>query len=155
MQLREPLALQALRYTAVTAVALAVLAIVLALQHRGSPSPAPPRVLVEPSPGYPVRLIEVTKTEIRYQGRLIATVESVLRDDSPTFYVDALREELERDAMRSFRPGQWVDFERLQLSRMVLVQLDDTTDPRAERKILYTISLSGWQPIVHFVHDLP
>jgi Ca-activated chloride channel homolog len=38
--------------------------------------------------------IVVTASEIVYQGRLVATVESVLRDDSATFKVDALYEQL-------------------------------------------------------------
>jgi hypothetical protein len=153
---RDPLALQALRYTAVTAVALAVLVIVLALQHRNAPPPplSMPRVLVEPSPGYPVRLVEVTKSEIRYQQRLVATVESVLNGDSPTFFVEALRDAVEKDAAKTFRPGQWIDLEKLQLSRMVLVQFDDQTDTRVERKVLYSLTVSGWQPIVHYVYDL-
>ena len=154
MHAREPLALQALRYTAATAIALAVLAIVLAFQHRGAAPPAVPRVEIEPSPGYPVRLVEVSKTEIRYQSRLVATVESVLNGDSPTFFVEGLREAVEQDAARTFRPGQWIDLEKLQLSRMVLVQLDDQTDARLERKLLYTLSVAGWQPIVHYVYDL-
>lgn len=153
MQVREPLALQALRYTAATALALAVLAIVLAFQHR-SGAWEPPRVVVEPSPGYPVRLVKVTKAEIIYQDHLVSTVEAALRVDAPTFLVEGLREAVEQDAARTFRPGQWVDLEKLQLSRMVLVQLDDQTDPQLERKILYTISISGWQPIVHYVYDL-
>src|SRR4051812_40141242 len=33
-------------------------------------------------------VIIVTKSEITYQGQLVATVESVLRDDSPTFKID-------------------------------------------------------------------
>src|SRR6478736_3720177 len=40
-------------------------------------------------------VIIVTKTEITYQGQLVATVESVLRDDSPTFKIDALFERLD------------------------------------------------------------
>src|SRR5882724_7198265 len=35
-------------------------------------------------------VIIVTKSEITYQGQLVGTVESVLRDDSPTFKIDAL-----------------------------------------------------------------
>src|SRR5690348_7526379 len=37
-------------------------------------------------------VIQVTKTEIVYQGQLVATVDSVIRDDSPTFKIDALFE---------------------------------------------------------------
>ena len=40
-------------------------------------------------------VIIVTKSEITYQGQLVATVESVMRDDSPTFKIDALFERLD------------------------------------------------------------
>src|SRR5262245_7173429 len=40
-------------------------------------------------------VIIVSKTEITYQGQLVATTESVLRDDSPTFKIDALFERLD------------------------------------------------------------
>src|SRR3954452_1458102 len=40
-------------------------------------------------------VIIVTKSEITYQGQLVATVDSVLRDDSPTFKIDALFERLD------------------------------------------------------------
>src|SRR5262245_38595052 len=43
-------------------------------------------------------IIIVTKTEITYQGQLIATTESVLKDDSPTFKIDALYERLDAAA---------------------------------------------------------
>src|SRR5712675_86212 len=45
-------------------------------------------------------VIIVTKTEITYQGQLVATVESVLRDDSPTFKIDALFERLDAAAKK-------------------------------------------------------
>ena len=41
------------------------------------------------------RVTAVTKSEITYQGQLVATTESVLRDDSPTFKIDALYERLD------------------------------------------------------------
>src|SRR4026208_31031 len=40
-------------------------------------------------------VIIVTKSEITYQGQLVATVDSALRDDSPTFKIDALYERLD------------------------------------------------------------
>src|SRR5213595_1280287 len=43
-------------------------------------------------------VIIVTKSEITYQGQLVATVDSVLRDDSPTFKIDALFERLDAAA---------------------------------------------------------
>src|SRR3954465_14560165 len=46
-------------------------------------------------------VIIVTKSEITYQGQLVATVESALRDDSPTFKIDALFERLDAAGQRS------------------------------------------------------
>jgi biopolymer transport protein ExbD len=40
-------------------------------------------------------VIIVSKSEITYQGQLVATVDSVLHDDSPTFKIDALFERLQ------------------------------------------------------------
>jgi len=45
-------------------------------------------------------VIIVTKSEITYQGQLVATTESVLRDDSPTFKIDALYERLDAAAKK-------------------------------------------------------
>jgi biopolymer transport protein ExbD len=45
-------------------------------------------------------VIIVTKTEITYQGQLIATTESVMRDDSPTQVIDALAERLDAAAKK-------------------------------------------------------
>ena len=45
-------------------------------------------------------IIIVTKSEITYQGQLVATTESVLRDDSPTFKIDALYERLDAAAKK-------------------------------------------------------
>src|SRR3954471_23301639 len=45
-------------------------------------------------------VIIVTKNEITYQGQLVATVDSVLRDDSPTFKIDALYERLDSAAKK-------------------------------------------------------
>lgn len=45
-------------------------------------------------------VIIVTKTEITYQGQLIATTESVMRDDSPTMVIDALAERLDAAAKK-------------------------------------------------------
>ena len=45
-------------------------------------------------------VIIVTKTEITYQGQLVATTDSVLKDDSPTFKIDALYERLDAAAKK-------------------------------------------------------
>src|SRR3954465_13920635 len=45
-------------------------------------------------------VIIVTQSDITYQGQLIAAVESVLRDDSPTFKIDALFERLDAAAKK-------------------------------------------------------
>src|SRR5438874_4437347 len=45
-------------------------------------------------------VIIVTHDEITYQGQLVATVESVLRDDSPSFKIDALFDRLDAAAKK-------------------------------------------------------
>jgi len=45
-------------------------------------------------------VIIVTKSEITYQGQLVATVDSVMRDDSPTYKIDALFERLDAAAKK-------------------------------------------------------
>jgi biopolymer transport protein ExbD len=45
-------------------------------------------------------VIIVTHDEITYQGQLVATTESVLRDDSPSFKIDALFERLDAAAKK-------------------------------------------------------
>ena len=42
----------------------------------------------------------MTNDEITYQGQLVATTESVLRDDSPSFKIDALFERLDAAAKK-------------------------------------------------------
>jgi biopolymer transport protein ExbD len=45
-------------------------------------------------------VIIVTKSEITYQGQLVATTDSVLQDQSPTFKIDALYERLDAAAKK-------------------------------------------------------
>ena len=57
-------------------------------------------------------VIIVTKTEITYQGQLVATTESVLRDDSPTFKIDALFERLDAAAKKIKKTSAWASCPR-------------------------------------------
>jgi len=45
-------------------------------------------------------VIIVTKSDITFNGEMIVTTESVLRDDSPTFKIDALYERLDASAKK-------------------------------------------------------
>lgn len=45
-------------------------------------------------------VIVVTKTEIAYEGQHVASTDEVLRDDSPTFKIDALYERLDAAAQK-------------------------------------------------------
>src|SRR5690242_10814964 len=45
-------------------------------------------------------VIIVTKSEITYEGQLVATTENVLADQSPTFKIDALYERLDAAAKK-------------------------------------------------------
>src|SRR3954465_15883439 len=42
----------------------------------------------------------VTQSQSTYQGQLVATLDSVMRDDSPTFKIDALYERLDAAAKK-------------------------------------------------------
>ena len=53
--------------------------------------------------------LRVTNSEITYGGELVATTESVLRDDSPTFKIDALSERLGRDGKVTLRVAPGTD----------------------------------------------
>src|SRR3954462_13379401 len=107
-------------------------------------------------------VIIVTKSEITYQGQLVATVDSVLRDDSPTFKIDALYERLDaaakkikedvgmgklkdkklvkacEDAKQNIRPqpGQICP------DGLAILQADESTDTRLINKIVNTAKLA-------------
>jgi biopolymer transport protein ExbD len=123
-------------------------------------------------------VIIVTKSEITYQGRMIATVESVLRDDSPTFKIDALFESLKAasdkiktdvaesasgisnrvpkdlvkacdEAKQGIRPQAG----KICPDGLAILQADETTDVRLINKIVNTAKAAGFDNLLFAVKN--
>jgi biopolymer transport protein ExbD len=117
-------------------------------------------------------VIIVTKSEITYQGQLVATVESVLRDDSPTFKIDALFERLDADA-KKIRESVAMGREPKDLLKscedakanvrpqpgkicpdgLAILQADETTDARLVNKIVNTAKAAGFDNLLFAVKN--
>ena len=123
-------------------------------------------------------VIIVTKSEITYQGQLVATVESVLRDDSPTFKIDALFERLDAaakkikedvalgkipgnlkkacdEAKAGFRPQPRKDGTMPPIcpDGLAILQADKETDARLINKIVNTSKAAGFDNIMFAVKN--
>ncbi|MGN6109934.1 MAG: ExbD/TolR family protein [Kofleriaceae bacterium] len=116
-------------------------------------------------------VIIVTRNEITYQGQLIATVESVLRDDSPTFKIDALFERLDAAAKRikeDVAMARGFDKSLLEACEkskqnirpepgkvcpdgLAILQADETTDARLINKIVNTAKAAGFDNLLFAV----
>lgn len=117
-------------------------------------------------------VIIVTKTDITYQGQTIATVESVLRDDSPTFKIDALFERLDaaakkikeevalgklpkdltkacEEAKQGIRPVPG----KVCPDGLAILQADDSTDVRLINKIVNTAKAAGFDNLLFAVQN--
>lgn len=117
-------------------------------------------------------VIIVTKSEITYQGQLVATVESVLRDDSPTFKIDALFERLDsaakkikedvamgkapkdllkacEDAKANIRP----EAGKICPDGLAILQADEATDARLINKIVNTAKAAGFDNLLFAVKN--
>jgi biopolymer transport protein ExbD len=117
-------------------------------------------------------VIQVTKSEIVYQGQLVATVESVMRDDSPTFKIDALFERLDaaskkikeeiglgkgdkallkacEEAKQNIRPQPG----RICPDGLAILQADETTDVRLINKIVNTAKAAGFDNLLFAVKN--
>jgi biopolymer transport protein ExbD len=117
-------------------------------------------------------VIIVTKNEITYQGQLVATVESVLRDDSPTFKIDALFERLDaaakkikedvgmgklpkdlakacEDAKQNIRPQPG----KICPDGLAILQADESTDARLINKIVNTAKAAGFDNLLFAVKN--
>jgi len=123
-------------------------------------------------------VIIVTKSEITYQGQMIATVESVLRDDSPTFKIDALFERLDaagkkikddvaesaagiskavakdlvkacEEAKQGIRPQAG----KICPEGLAILQADETTDVRLINKIVNTAKAAGFDNLLFAVKN--
>jgi hypothetical protein len=117
-------------------------------------------------------VIIVTKSEITYQGQLVATVDSVLRDDSPTFKIDALFERLDsaakkiredvamgrqakdllkscEDAKQNIRPPAG----KICPDGLAILQADESTDARLINKIVNTAKAAGFDNLLFAVKN--
>jgi biopolymer transport protein ExbD len=117
-------------------------------------------------------VIIVTKSEITYQGQLVATVESVLRDDSPTFKIDALFERLDaaakkikedvalgrapkdltkacEDAKSNIRPAPG----KICPDGLAILQADESSDARLINKIVNTAKAAGFDNLLFAVKN--
>ena len=114
----------------------------------------------------------VTKSEITDQGQLVATVDSVLRDDSPTFKIDALFERLDaaakkiredvalgkqpkdllkacEDAKSNLRPAPG----KICPDGLAILQADESTDVRLINKIVNTAKAAGFDNLLFAVKN--
>lgn len=117
-------------------------------------------------------VIIVTKNEITYQGQLVATTDSVLRDDSPTFKIDALFERLDaaakkikedvgmgklpkdlakacEDAKQNIRPQPG----KICPDGLAILQADESTDVRLINKIVNTAKAAGFDNLLFAVKN--
>jgi biopolymer transport protein ExbD len=114
----------------------------------------------------------VTAQEITYQGQLVATVESVMHDDSPTFKIDALYERLDaaskkikedvglgrlpkdlakacEDAKQNIRPQPG----KICPDGLAILQADKETDVRLINKIVNTAKAAGFDNLLFAVKN--
>jgi biopolymer transport protein ExbD len=117
-------------------------------------------------------VIIVTKSEITYQGQLVATVESVLRDDSPTFKIDALFERLDaaskkikedvamgrqpKDLIKSCeeaKSGNRPAPGKICPDGLAILQADESTDARLINKIVNTAKAAGFDNLLFAVKN--
>ena len=117
-------------------------------------------------------VIIVTKSEITYQGQLISTVDAALRDDSPTFKIDALYERLDAaakqikedvgmgklpkdlikacdDAKNNIRPQPG----HICPDGLAILQADEGTDARLINKIVNTAKAAGFDNLLFAVKN--
>ena len=117
-------------------------------------------------------VIIVTKSEITYQGQLISTVDAALRDDSPTFKIDALYERLDasgkaikeaigmgklpkelakacEDQKNNIRPQPGA----ICPDGLAILQADESTDARLINKIVNTAKAAGFDNLLFAVKN--
>lgn len=116
-------------------------------------------------------VIIVTKDQISYQGQLVATVESVLRDDSPTFKIDALYERLDaaakkikedvglgrmpKDLQKACEDAKQgiVVAGKICPDGLAILQADQATDVRLINKIVNTAKAAGFDNLLFAVKN--
>jgi len=117
-------------------------------------------------------VIIVTKGEITYQGNLVATVESVLKDDSPTFKIDALYERLDAAAKKikedvgmgkipkdlikaceGAKNGEKPEKGHICPDGLAILQADEGSDVRLINKIVNTAKAAGFDNLLFAVKN--
>jgi biopolymer transport protein ExbD len=118
-------------------------------------------------------VIVLTRNEITYQGQLIATVDSVLKDDSPTLRIDALYERLQEAAKKihedvtigKLSPQAKKACEDLKNGQrpppgaelcpdgLAIVQGDEQTDARLINKVVKTAKDAGFDNLLFAVKN--
>jgi biopolymer transport protein ExbD len=118
-------------------------------------------------------VIIVTNSEITYQGQLISTVEAALRDDSPSFKIDALFERLDADAKKikeTIALGQLKDKGlakscddaknnirpqpgKICPDGLAILQADKEIDARLINKLVNTAKAAGFDNLLFAVKD--
>jgi biopolymer transport protein ExbD len=117
-------------------------------------------------------VIIVTRSEITYQGQLVATTESVLRDDSPTFKIDALYDRLDaaakkikedvglgkigkdlQKACEEAKQGLRPQAGKICPDGLAILQADESTDVRLINKIVNTAKAAGFDNLLFAVKN--
>jgi biopolymer transport protein ExbD len=117
-------------------------------------------------------VIIVTKREITYQGELVATIEAVLRDDSPAFKIDALFERLDatakkikedvglskisRDLIKACeeaKDGLRPEPGKICPDGLAILQADEGTDARLINRIVNTAKAAGFDNLLFAVKN--
>ena len=117
-------------------------------------------------------VIIVTKGEITYQGNLVATVDSVLKDDSPTFKIDALYERLDAAAKKikedvgmgklpkdlikaceGAKNGEKPEKGHICPDGLAILQADEGSDVRLINKIVNTAKAAGFDNLLFAVKN--
>ena len=101
-------------------------------------------IVVERRLSLPQRTVRVTQHEVLYQGTVVAHVPAC--PDSPCFKLDELFHQLEVPEPAAPRGA-------FEPARLVLVELDASTDIETERQVLDTIAAAGYWPVVTYIES--
>jgi hypothetical protein len=158
--------LRALCLGAVAVVAIAVYARVTRSAPSVTAEPTVPFAWVEP--WYTAPVVTVTEEEIRYQGQLLAMVESVRDRDGPTFRIESLEARLRADTSdldpaspharrRSAHTAMCLAAQLARIDRRILcagrflvVELDGAMDREVIGKIVMTAENLGYSVVLTF-----
>jgi hypothetical protein len=117
-------------------------------------------------------VIIVSKTDITYQGQPIASVDAVLKDDTPTFKIEALFERLQgaaakikedvnngrlqkdlRDACEAAKQNLKPVKGHICPDGLAILQADKDTDARLINKIVNTAKAAGFDNLLFAIQN--